>query len=110
MSMVRCYYSCYLINILASIGATYIIYLICKHINKYKYTSLILSYIGRISILILCIHIIDLTFTPIHKLNKYLSNHHLIAIIIIIWRLGFTIILAYLLSKVTFIIKLFKIK
>lgn len=65
MSMVQCKYEMPVFNILGGIGASIIIYLIINKLKRGGY----LSYLGSISILILCLHDIDL-FNPIrYKMN-----------------------------------------
>ena len=66
LSLVRNYYSCFIINFPASVLAFISLYKFSVHIvyKNYDLTHVICK-IGRISILILCIHIVELEFDPI---------------------------------------------
>lgn len=67
MSMVRCYYGYWPINYLAAIGMTTLVYSYSRRISD----NCFLSWCGRVSIVILCVHIIELTFLPVNKLNEH---------------------------------------
>lgn len=101
IGMVTCYYPSYIINMIASIVGGYLIYYI-----SYKFTNtkigLILSHIGTLSLIILCIHIIDLQFfSRICYLitNKFTLNNELRNFIFIIWNLLIPIVGAMVLVK-----------
>lgn len=60
IGMVSCEYRCYPFDIVTSLAGTCVIFLSCKCISKFKKISSFLSYIGRNSIWILCVHAIDM--------------------------------------------------
>lgn len=66
MSMVRCYYGYWPINYLAAIGMTILIFYFSRRISANR----TLSWCGRVSIVILCVHIIDMTFLPVKMLHE----------------------------------------
>ena len=54
-------FKCYPLDIVGAIGGTFCLYLLCRAISKYmKYTGRFLAYIGTISLIILCVHHVDL--------------------------------------------------
>lgn len=59
ISMATCDYGYYPVNVLGAVFATYFIYHFSLTIAKYK-ISIVLSFWGRISLLILCIHLLDI--------------------------------------------------
>lgn len=73
MSMVDNYYHVWPLNIVAAIGGCCTIYLISIYITQYTCCN-ILSYIGRISILVLSIHLIDLNLGIVNKLWSFSPN------------------------------------
>lgn len=61
MSLVRCYFQNYPLNILGACGGTYFIWLLSRWMSKFQ--TLIVSFIvwvGRNSLTFLCIHLLDL--------------------------------------------------
>lgn len=69
MSMVRCYYGYWPINYLAAIGMTVIIY----HLSSRFCGNMFLAWCGRVSMVILCVHIIELTFSPLKSLHEIIN-------------------------------------
>ena len=69
MSMVRCYYGYWPINYLAAIGVTALIYHLSSHFRK----NFFLAWCGRVSMAILCVHIIELTFFPLKSLHAIIN-------------------------------------
>lgn len=54
-------FGCYPLDVVGAIGGTFCLYLLCRAISKYmKYTGRFLAYIGTISLIILCVHHVDL--------------------------------------------------
>ena len=100
------------IDIIGCLCACYCIMLLSKIINqKTKIIYKILDFSGKYSLLILCIHLIELNFfrwTNIITINNTLniSSHHLI-IFIAFGKIIFDIGLAYILSKNKLINKIF---
>lgn len=103
MSMVRCYYSYWPINFLAAIGVTHFVYHISRHLSNNKF----LSWCGRVSMVILCVHIIELSFFPISYLHQFfdLTNYYDVFI-----HLSISIIMSYLILLFSSIRKLFSIQ
>ena len=62
LSMVRCHYSYYPVNVLAALFCVHGIYIFSVYMLRWKRISDLLGYWGRISLLILCVHIIDLDY------------------------------------------------
>lgn len=95
MSMVRCHYGYWPINYLAAIGMTILVYHFSKRLNGNHF----LMRVGRISIVILCVHIVELTFMPMKFIHENISLpnafdvliHLLVAVVgsIFILRFGF---------------------
>jgi len=69
MSMARCLYSYWSINYLAAIGMTILVYHLSKHLNGNHF----LMRVGRISLVILCVHIVELTFFPMKTIHENIS-------------------------------------
>ena len=103
MSMVRCYYGYWPINILAAIGVTYFVYHISRHLSNNRF----LSWCGRVSMVILCVHIIELSFFPISYLHQFLNLTNYYDVFI---HLSISIILSYLILLISYIRKLFSIR
>ena len=78
MSMVRCYYGYWPINYLAAIGMTILIY----HLSKRFCSNYFFAWCARVSIVILCVHIVELTFFPIDVIFNLLISVFLTWIII----------------------------
>lgn len=55
-------YNIYVLDLLAGVGGTFGVLMICKMIVRISPLKRALSYIGRISLLILCVHSIQLSF------------------------------------------------
>lgn len=55
-------YNIYVLDLLAGVGGTFLVLMICKIIVGILLLNKALSYIGRISLLILCVHSIQLSF------------------------------------------------
>ena len=66
LSMVRCHYTYYPVNVLAALFCIHVIYVFSTYVVRWKYVCQSLEYWGRISLLILCVHIIDLDYGVIN--------------------------------------------
>lgn len=112
MSMVRCFYGFYPINILCAISVFFLLYKLSHLLNSNEIISKCLSFLGKISLLILCIHNIDLFFGVFPLLNN--NFFHLTGVegkfLLVIWRLFLPVFLSYYLVKLRIITELFKIK
>lgn len=110
MSMVRCYYSYYPINVVAACFCTYLLYHIVLY-GKDNHLNKIIAYLGKMSMLIMCVHIVDSNYDIIRFFNKiYIhlegSAYHIISIM---WHLAFAILFSLLLSKNKIICNIFQI-
>jgi fucose 4-O-acetylase-like acetyltransferase len=56
VGIAHCYYQCYPLNILGASAITLCIYLFCKHIEGFNVPSQLMSWCGRNSLIILCVH------------------------------------------------------
>ena len=69
MSMVSCSYDCYPLDVFGALGATVVIGSFCRLISrKPNKATGILAWIGRNSMGLLCLHLIDLECGVVHKL------------------------------------------
>lgn len=103
MSMVRCYYGYWPVNYLAAIGMTMVIYYISKRLVTNKF----LAWCGRVSMVILCIHIINLNFLPtktLHERFVFSSSYDVLLHIIVALAMTWTLL------KFSLIKSLFSIK
>lgn len=105
------YFPNYTLNILAAISTTGLIYLICRSLKNSK-RLLVLSKIGKLSILLLCVHSIDFmlsgTNTMIYKvfmMEGRIANILFDLLLIIVPIMGMCI-----LSEIKYIRKIFNIK
>lgn len=57
--MVQCSYKIYPLAILGACGGTIVVYLICKLLQSVKFVSIYLQWIGKMSLVILCWHMIE---------------------------------------------------
>lgn len=62
MSMVRCHYACWPLNVATAVLCTYTIYYCSALIASVPLLKRVLAYFGSISLLILCVHIVDLNY------------------------------------------------
>lgn len=111
MSMVRCFYGFYPVNVLCAISLFILCYQFSALLNNNRTVSNILSYLGRISIVILCVHIIDLFYSFFPLLNDNIL--HLSGIqerlSRTIWRVLYAIVLSCVLVRIEVISRLFRV-
>ena len=74
MSMVNCRYDCYPLDIVGAICATCVCMYVCIRLPKNKIINL-LAWIGRNSMGLLCLHLIDLDCGVIYKIQKWTGIH-----------------------------------
>lgn len=73
--VVRCAYEKYPLDVLGAIGGTMIIWAICFMISKRRSSVVdFLSWIGRNSLPVLCLHLVDLNCQVIHKIDHMTFN------------------------------------
>lgn len=94
LSMFSTFYPYLIINIFGAIGGSYLLYIISQQISIISRLEAILSWIGRNSLLILCVHCIDFVFGC--RVRIYNESVQLICMLIV------NLALAYLLSKIKF--------
>ena len=111
MSMVRNHYSCYPVNVVAAIGFTYLMYWIAKYITRFPLCTKWLSHWGMLSLLILCLHIVELDydFIPGYFFRLPIEPH---ICIILRWCYQVVIVLAVteLASRIKIVRKIFNLK
>lgn len=113
MYMVECYYSSYLFNVVGGICGCYLVYLLAKSIKSSR-IGLLLTQIGNISILVLCVHIVDLNSIKYIRSfidYKFLHTEGILSnLFILSWNMLFAIVGALILSKITIVKKIFLLK
>lgn len=70
LEIALCKFECYPLDIIGGISGIYLIYCISKYVSQKRILAYKIAYIGRISILVLCVHAIESRF-PIY--NKIVS-------------------------------------
>ncbi len=61
MSMVRCHYGCYPLNIVGACGGVYAVYLLSRLlVRRVAAASRALAWVGRCSLAVMCLHLVDL--------------------------------------------------
>lgn len=106
MSIVRCYYKYYPLDIIGGITGTYSIYLISKKVSIFDpYISNSLVWLGKNSLAILCFHLIVMTVPFIGLFNKFvgINNNCINTLLIFILPILFTIVSL----RITFVKKIF---
>ena len=103
LSVVRCFYKCYPLDVASAIGGTYLIYLLSSFLKRVSYIASPLSWIGRNSILFLCVHTVDLDLSlrQIIHINS--------GIIAILFTLVVCAIATIIFGKIPFFQKVFRI-
>lgn len=103
MSMVRCYYECYPLNMVGAIGGTYAVWKLSDMLSKFNNRIvLFLSWIGRNSLAILCIHLFDLDFSTRAMLHIPQALH--IPYVLLLCLFG-----TYLMSKIPYTRKVYNL-
>lgn len=103
MSISSCFYTCYPLNIMGASATTLLVYLLCKKMPEVKYLSPFLSWCGRNSLLILCVHLVYLKTIYLYPQFSNIFIHFMFS-------LFFAILGSWLLSKIPFIKYIFQIK
>ena len=104
-----------MVDIFGCICACMIVILISKIIEcKTSYIGAVLAYFGRYSLLILCVHIVELDLLPWWQIiEKYVVNGmsaNIQLILIIVGKLILDLGDAFVLSKITFVRRIFGFK
>jgi hypothetical protein len=112
-----CRYDCYPIDILGAISGCYVIYMICKYINdKNLIFKSILLLLGRLSLVILCFHNIELLIIPwktiINEIFHFMDislNRYASAILIIVCRLIWMFAVVFFVPRIIWFRMIFSI-
>lgn len=108
MSMARCYYGFWPVNVFAAIGFTLVIYRISEVIScKLIHSNRLLAYIGRISIVVLCVHELEFFFMPLSLFHNLLEYSQQIDIII---HLFVALAVSLVIAQFSFVRKMFSLK
>lgn len=112
LSLVRNYYSCFIINFPASVLAFISLYKCSVYIVKKNYAiTNIICKTGRISILILCIHIVEMEFDPIpYYIEDYVNIDSSIYVTNPLCHIVIACTLALLLQSVPFIRNIYNLR
>lgn len=110
ISMVRCYYSYYPINVVAACFCTYLLYHIVLY-GKDNHLNKIIAYLGKMSMLILCVHNIDANYSIVKFLNdQYLHMEGIqYRLVSTICHIMLPILIAVVLSRNKVICELFRL-
>lgn len=106
MDMYYISYGHYFLDVLGSLGGGVTIFFIAKWLSKYKF-SRIISWLGGNSMLILCIHSVDL-FCPWHKLLLSFLCINIPLWVTCLVRFVITMLVVMLLTHVRFVQSIFK--
>ena len=103
LSISICYYQCYPLNVLGASSTTLCVYLLCKWMNNFKILSLLMSWCGRNSMLILCVHLFSLNTNYVYPT---ITN----PMLCLMFYFFYAMLGSWLLSKIVFIKYIFQIK
>ncbi len=111
MSMARCYYGFFPINVLCAFWVTIMCYRLSEKIMLFPKLSEFLAYVGKISIVILCVHIIDLNYGLYPLLNSHVFHFDSLIsdIVLVLWRILIALLVSYYLVKIKIVSKLFNV-
>lgn len=108
VELASCTFKLYIIDFLGSIGGTYVFYVLSKKIVNTK-LGILLSYTGKYSLAILCIHSIDFCIPLWYHLEAHIP-HQFYLTTIMIMRLTLILICCFIISKHHNLCSLFNIK
>lgn len=108
MSIVRCYFPNPIINLIGACGASYTIIIIFMKLEKYKlvYNSKLyrlICYIGKNSLIFMCIHLIELTFIPWQIIYLLPIPASISLILIIFSKIVFNTVCVYIINRIKFL-------
>lgn len=81
--MVQNYFGNGFLDVIGAICATYLIICFSKWISKYKIINQMLSFLGKNSLIILCVHLIELKMFPWSRISITLLQKYIYKIILI---------------------------
>lgn len=110
ISMARCYYGYYPINVVAACFCTYLLYHIVS-CGKNSLLNKFMTYLGKMSMLILCVHNIDANYSIVKLLNdQYLHMEGIqYRLVSTICHIMLPILIAVVLSRNKVICELFRL-
>lgn len=110
ISMATCDYAYYPINVLGAVFATYFVYHLSCLITRYKFSN-VLSFWGRISLLILCVHLLDVKLGLASAISQRVIEESVWAECFnYIWHIVAPLILTTILYRFSFVRKIFQLK
>lgn len=105
MSIVRCYYNCYPLDVIGGITGTCAIYLLSKMIHSFStLISRALTWLGKNSLAILCFHLVVMSVPFIGITQKYITDNRIVSISLFFM---LPILFAYLSLLIPFTKKIF---
>lgn len=113
ISMVRCFYCCWPLNVVAAALCTYCLYHIAKRVSLLPRFAEFLAYFGRCSLLVLCVHIVGINY--VGKVLGFVINHYLTlqhwqeSAAFVCFDLAFALVGAYVLAQSRFLRQHFKL-
>lgn len=103
LSMVRCFYCCWPLNVVAAVLSAYCLYHLARLLGSWAWLANFLSYFGRSSLLVLCVHIVGLNYggkVVWFVLNNFLSlAHWQESLAVLLFDLAFALLGAYVLAR-----------
>lgn len=109
LSLVQCYANPELLTLTGALCGTYLTYMVSNSISQ-KNSKLcsILTHLGKMTLLILCVHSIEDSIVPWKNyINDIELNHYLSNSIIIFVRVFIVISISFILQKIKFVQKIF---
>ena len=83
MSIVRCYYNCYPLDVIGGITGTCAIYLLSKMIHSFSaLISHAFTWLGKNSLAILCFHLVVMSVPFIGITQKYITDNRIVSILL----------------------------
>lgn len=112
VGMVTCYYPAFMLNVIAAIGGGILFYHLSSKLVGKK-IGILLAYIGKLSLIVLCIHILDLRF--ISRCYYYISSKLMINDmfhnrLLIMWHLIVPVIGSILMSRYRVFQRIFNLR
>lgn len=114
MSMVRSYYCCWPLNVVAAVLCAYCLYHVARLLSSWAWLSNFLSYFGRTSLLVLCVHIVGINYGGkvvwfvLHRLLAL--AHWQESLVIILFDLTFALLGAYVLAQSRMVRRVFGLR
>lgn len=94
MSMVRCHYGCYPLNVIGACGGVYAVYLFSRLLwRRVAVMGRALAWVGRCSLAVMCLHLIDLR-SPVYGIVALPSSVRLLC------GVAYCLLGAYALSRI----------